>query len=79
MAITGSILDEEVPRGRSAAAFFPADDQEFSRVMCPLKEVMLLVVCATIAGCDDFDDICAWGRHHLDFLHGLSAFLRHSV
>jgi hypothetical protein len=30
--------------------------------MYPLKEVMLLIVCATIAGCDDFDDICAWGQ-----------------
>jgi hypothetical protein len=27
--------------------------------------VLLLVTCATIASCDDFDDIVAWGRHHL--------------
>src|SRR3981081_2126989 len=42
--------------------------------MFPLKEVMLLVVCATIAGCDDFEDICAWGRRHLDFLRSFSEF-----
>jgi hypothetical protein len=32
--------------------------------MYPLKEVLLLITCATIAGCDDFDDIAAWGEHH---------------
>jgi len=26
-----------------------------------------LVTCATIASCDDFDDIVAWGKHHLAF------------
>jgi predicted transposase YbfD/YdcC len=34
----------------------------------PLPEVLLLVVCASIASCDDFDDIAAWGRTHLTFL-----------
>jgi len=42
--------------------------------MYPLKEVMLLIVCATIAGCDDFEDICAWGRQRLDFLRTFSEF-----
>ena len=42
--------------------------------MYPLEEVLLLVVCATIASCDDFDDIVAWGEHHLDFLRQFSAF-----
>jgi len=75
---TASILDEEVPRARLAVLLkhFSAlgDDREPWRVMYPLKEVMLLVVCATIASCDDFDDMCAWGRHHLDFLRGFSEF-----
>src|SRR5216684_957677 len=35
---------------------------------------LLLVVCATIAGCDDFDDIVAWGEHHLHFLRQFSEF-----
>jgi predicted transposase YbfD/YdcC len=32
------------------------------------------VTCATIASCDDFDDIVAWGQHHLDFLRRFSEF-----
>jgi len=42
--------------------------------MYPLREVLLLVTCATIAACDDFDDIVAWGKHHLDFLRRFSEF-----
>jgi predicted transposase YbfD/YdcC len=38
------------------------------RVMYPLPEVLLLIVCATIASCDDFEDIAAWGEAHLSFL-----------
>ncbi len=32
------------------------------------------MTCATIASCDDFDDIVAWGEHHLDFLRQFSDF-----
>src|ERR1700675_519169 len=78
MALTASILDEEVPRARVAVLLKHfsqlGDDREPWRVMYPLDEVMLLVTCATIASCDDFDDMCAWGRHHLDFLRGFSEF-----
>ena len=42
--------------------------------MYPLKEVLLLVICATIASCDDFDDIVAWGKHHLAVLRRFSEF-----
>ena len=38
----------------------------FAAIFHALKEVLLLITCATIAGCDDFDDITAWGEHHLD-------------
>ncbi len=38
------------------------------RVAHPLGAVLLLVVCGTIASCDDFDDIAAWGEAHLGFL-----------
>src|SRR6266700_5655626 len=69
-AVTGTILDEEVPQARVAVLLKHfsqlGDDRDPWRVMYPLKEVMLLVVCATIAACDDFEDICAWGRQHLD-------------
>jgi hypothetical protein len=38
-------------------------------VFCPpLREVLLLVVCGTIAYCDDYNAIADWGETHLDFL-----------
>src|SRR4051795_9157420 len=37
------------------------DAREPWRVLYPLHEVLLLVTCATIASCEDFDDIVAWG------------------
>lgn len=50
------------------------DDREAWRVAYPIEEVLLLVTCATIASCDDFDDIVAWGEHHLAFLRRFSDF-----
>jgi predicted transposase YbfD/YdcC len=38
------------------------------RVAYPLAEVLLLTVCATIADCDGYDDIGAWGAAHVEFL-----------
>ena len=43
-------------------------------MLYPLHEVLLLVTCATIASCDDFDDIVAWGTHHLAVLRRFSPF-----
>lgn len=51
-----------------------SDDRENWRVAYPLKEVLLLVTCATIANCDDFEAIVAWGEHHLGFLRRFSDF-----
>ena len=45
-----------------------ADDRAAWRVAHPLPEVLFLVVCASIASCDDFDDIAEWGEAHVDFL-----------
>ena len=71
-------LDEELPRARLGLLLqhFSAldDEREPWRVMYPLNEVLLLVTCATIASCDDFDDIVAWGEHHLKFLQRFSEF-----
>lgn len=44
------------------------DPREGCKVKYPLGEVLFLVTCATIAGCDDYDEIAAWGQHHLAFL-----------
>jgi predicted transposase YbfD/YdcC len=69
---------EDAPRDRLALLlqhFSELEDtREPWRVMYPLSEVLLLVVCGTIAACDDFDDIAAWGRHHLEFLRRFSPF-----
>lgn len=50
------------------------DDRESWRVAYPIGEVLFLVTCATIAACDDFDEIVAWGEHHLEFLRRFSEF-----
>jgi predicted transposase YbfD/YdcC len=50
------------------------DPREAVKVKFPLREVLFLVTCATIAGCDDYDEIAAWGDHHLSFLRGYSEY-----
>jgi len=76
--ILDSIFDGEMPRARLALLLHHFceldDDREPWRVVYPLSEVLLLVTCATIAGCDDFGDIVAWGEEHLDFLRHFSDF-----
>ncbi len=71
-------LDEEVSRDRLAlllSEFSRLDDErERWRVAYPLSEVLLLLTCATICSCDDFDDIVAWGKDHIDFLRGFAEF-----
>lgn len=73
-----TIIDEASPRARLGLLLKRfselKDDREAWRVLYPIKEVLLLVVCATIASCDDFDDIVAWGEHHLGFLRRFSDF-----
>ena len=44
------------------------DPREPWRVAHPLPEVLLLVVCGTIADCDDYESIAGWGEAHLSFL-----------
>ena len=41
------------------------DPREAWRVAHPLPEVLLLVVCGTIADCDDYETIAAWGKQRL--------------
>ena len=72
------IFEGECPRARLALLLQHfselKDDREPWRVMYPLQEVLLLVTCGTIAACDDFDDIVAWGEYHLDFLRQFADF-----
>lgn len=66
------VVFETLPRSRLASLlghFGEIDDpREPWRVAHPLPEVLLLVVCATMADCDDYDAIAAWGEAHLSFL-----------
>jgi len=50
------------------------DPREPWKVAHPLAEVLLLVVCGTVADCDDYDHIAAWGEAHLPFLRGLQPY-----
>ena len=70
--------DDEVPRDRLALLLehfsHLSDEREAWRVMYPLAEVLLLLTCATICSCGDFDEIAAWGNSHLSFLRRFSEF-----
>jgi predicted transposase YbfD/YdcC len=73
-----TIIENESPRARLAILLQDFseldDDREAWRVLYPIEEVLLLVTCATIASCDDFDDIVEWGEQHLDFLRRFRDF-----
>jgi len=58
------------PRLRSLLDHFAIieDPREPWRVAHPLSEVLLLVVCGTVADCDDYEGIAEWGEAHLGFL-----------
>jgi predicted transposase YbfD/YdcC len=50
------------------------DTRQSWKVAYPLREVLFLVVCGTIASGDDYDDIVDWGEAHLAFLRGFCEF-----
>lgn len=66
----------EKPRVASLLKHFSAlsDSRQSWRVMYPLREVLLLVVCGTIAAGDDYDEIVDWGEAHLSFLRRFLPF-----
>jgi hypothetical protein len=43
------------------------DTRQAWKVAYPLREVLFLVVCGTIASGDDYEDIVNWGKAHLPF------------
>ena len=64
---------ETLPRKSRLAALLDhfaqvEDPRDVRRNPAPAPEVLLLVVCGTIADCDDYEDIAAWGAAHLDVL-----------
>jgi hypothetical protein len=50
------------------------DPREAPKVRYPLCEVLFVVVAATIADCEDYDEIADWGEAHLPFLRRFSEF-----
>src|SRR6202522_1342357 len=45
-----------------------SDPRQRWRVLYPLPEILLLVLCATLSGMEDFVEIRLWGDQRLDFL-----------
>ena len=72
------LADEDLPKARVALLLkhFSRldDDRQPWRIVYPLSEVLLLLTCATIASCDDFDEIAAWGKYHLDLLRKFAPY-----
>ena len=52
------------------------DPRQSWRVVYPLPEILLLVLCATLSGMDDFVETKLWGEQRLDFLRRFLAYDR---
>ena len=50
------------------------DPRQAAKVLYPLPEILLLLLCATLAGADDFVETGVWGRQNLAFLRRLQPF-----
>ncbi len=53
-----------------------SDPRQGWRVMYPLREILLLVLCASLCGMEDFVEIRMWGEQRLDFLRRFYPFER---
>ena len=53
-----------------------SDPRQRWRVIYPLPEILLLVLCATLCGMEDFVEIRLWGEERLDFLRRFLPFER---
>ena len=51
------------------------DPRQVGKVLCPLPEVLLLL-CGTVAGADDFVEMALWGEKHLGFLRRFLPYAR---
>jgi len=62
--------------GSSLIEHFSAleDPRQTWKVLYPLPEILLLVLCGTLAGAEDFVEIRRWGQMHQDFLRRLLPF-----
>src|SRR5437763_2410002 len=78
-----ALCAKERPMGRPATPTsllgrFAAleDPRQRAKVLYPLPEILLLLLCATLAGADDLAEIELWGEEHLPFLR---RFLRYRL
>ena len=69
MSLAFAIFDEK-PRLRALLDHLSVidDPRDVRRIAHRLDAVLLLVVCGTMADCDDYEGIAAWGKAHLHFL-----------
>ena len=67
-----------ISRSSSILEHFAAlrDPRESWRVLYPLREILLVVLCATLCGMDDFVEVKLWGEARLDFLRRFLPFDR---
>ncbi len=52
------------------------DPRQSWKVVYPLPEILLLVLCATLGGAEDFVEIARWGQRKLAFLRRLLPYRR---
>ena len=52
------------------------DPRQAAKVLYPLPELLLLLLCGTVAGADDFVELALWGGEHLPFLRRFLPFAR---
>ena len=52
------------------------DPRQSAKVLYPLPEILLLLLCATISGADDFVEITLWGEEHMGFLRRFRPYAR---
>lgn len=50
------------------------DPRQSAKILYPLPEILLLLLCATISGADDFVEITLWGEERLGFLRRFEAY-----
>jgi predicted transposase YbfD/YdcC len=52
------------------------DPRQQNKVQYPLPEILLLLLAGTLAGADDFVEICAWSAQHIDTLRRFLPYKR---
>jgi predicted transposase YbfD/YdcC len=64
------VREADVERALGLLDCFSAlkDPRQQNKVLYPLPEILLLLLAGTLAGADDFVEICVWGREHIDVL-----------